>query len=46
MMEYNGYKIKWIVLKVQVDDIQISNDGVEDIQINNDGVTMVINSNE
>ena len=34
------------VQKVQVEDIQICNDGVKDIQISNDGVTTAIISNE
>ena len=32
------------VQKVQVEDIQICNDGVEDIQIGNEGSRTVINS--
>jgi len=40
--DYKGSKgLK--VQKVQVEDIQICNDGVEDIQIGNDGSTMAIN---
>ena len=40
----NGYKDSK-GQKVQVEDIQICNDGVEDIQIGNDGSTTAINSN-